>query len=311
MSDLTAAQHQSLEPGAAPSPFGTTPQDSATASYYRPAQLGTTSSAGRLNPDAGDASATPASSGHYDPAIHQGASQRYFGEGGGDVGATKLGQFQAGVAAKDGSAYASGGFGKLRLGGIKAGGHADYDPKTGQVHAAGGGRGGGFNLDNARASYGVKGPGSVDASVGNVTSDTVVQGAKFDGGLRQGQASLDHLEGMGDLLRIRQEASFGQIGHTNSLDGAAVNYDFNNLRDPRLGASFKELSYGGLSGKDLKHNATGPGNSSVDAKLGGFGLSALDVKDAKLDLSKRGLSTSVGNTWSTTSPAPCPYWPLT
>lgn len=62
------------------------------------------------------------------------------------------------------------------------------------------------------------------ASVGNVSSDTVVQGAQFDGGLRQGQASLDHLEGMGvlakdgklvtqnDLLGIRQEARFGQLG---------------------------------------------------------------------------------------------------
>lgn len=229
-------------------------------------------------------------------------------EGGGDLGATRLRNGQFSTQLGDGLANINGGFGMVRAGGIEGGGQLSYNSQAGQLQFQGGGRGGGVQVKDSHLNYGVKGLGSVDARLGEFTNDTVIDDVRANLGLRQGEISVGKAEGMGwvarngqlnsnnELLGIKSQLGFDSISMTNSIEGANLRYDLNNLRDPRLSAGFKKLGYSGPTADGLKANIEGPLGSRFNGELGHIGGTELNINDANVDISKRGINARVGET---------------
>jgi len=229
-------------------------------------------------------------------------------EAGGDMGATRLrnGQFSSELG--DGLAHVGGGFGMVRAGGIEGGGQLSYNSEAGQLQFRGGGRGGGVQVKDANLNYGVRGLGSVDARLGEFTNDTVIDDVKANLGLRQGEVSVGKAEGMGwvmrngqinsnnELLGIKSQLGFDSISMTNSIEGANVKYDLNNLTDPRLSAGFKKLGYSGPTADGIKADINGPLGANFKGELGHIGGTELNINDANVDISKRGINARVGET---------------
>ena len=227
-------------------------------------------------------------------------------EGGGDLGAVRLRNGQFNTQLGDGLAEVGGGFGMVRAGGVEGGGQLSYN--SGQLQFRGAGRGGGVQVKDSHLNYGVKGLGNVDARLGEFTSDTVIDDVRADLGLRQGEISVGKAEGMGwvarngqlnsnnELLGINSQLGFDSVSMTNSIEGANVRYDLNNLRDPRLSAGFKKLGYSGPTADGIKADINGPLGSHFNGQLGHIGGTELTINDANLDISKRGLNARVGET---------------
>lgn len=205
-----------------------------------------------------------------------------WAEGAGNWGGASLKDASFDLGSRNKEVYASGGVGNFVTGGYDVKGRAEIDPRTGQLTVTGGGRGGGMQLDNANAKYGVKGLGSVDAHLGHFSNDTIVEGVKYQGSLGKESLEVGKLDGLGwrasdlnitqknDLLGTTTTAGFKNLGATNSVEGARMSYDVTSLKNPNLKAGFDKLSWGGLSGEGLHAGFKGPGDSEVSAKLGSF-----------------------------------------
>lgn len=207
-----------------------------------------------------------------------------------------------GFESADGKDSYRGGAGEVKYG-YEADGKIGWDPDKQEVVVDGGGRGGGVHVSDAYSQGNLDGVGKYDAKLGEFSNDVQVKDVHAEFGADQSKISVGTLDGGGMRFNdadvkgqlgegpnaVKGDAGFGNVGSTNSVNGAFLQANYGDLNDPSLKAGFDKLSYGGWSGSDLHAHAQGPGDSEVGAKLGSFG-NGLNAQGGELDIDKNGFA---------------------